>query len=215
MRFKKQAFSRHKSSIQESSNSKIVKAFGQLLLVLAGGLVGVLGNQFFYERNRKVDISMQIRKEYFESKIPIYNRIVNVTSYYEESSLAKIFSQKTITTKTDPFGLIYGRDTSEIKNTIYFRYPTFLFDSARSNELLNDLKTINDNKDKIDSKVWYDVAELISFFRNNPIPYANKIQVLESSKWYDTLVYQRWQMLNLKLYMSAKIQLDSILNNIK
>lgn len=186
----------------------IAKAFGQLILVLAGGMIGVVGNQIFFERNKKFEISMELQKDFVQQQLPLYNRILNLTYLQINDKFTKIISKKTMDRRYDPFGLIYAIDTTYQRDTFSFLIPTFVSDTSMVMELRKDLAIIGDNKDKIDPTVWEHVARLLLFFNSHPIPSIKTPEALSRCTWADTLNFKTWQQLNTRLYFAAKDKLS-------
>lgn len=207
-RFPKRIRKQYPINSRPEIKSKLGQHFTQFILVLAGGLVGILGNQFFFERNKKLETNLEIRKEFFRDQLPLYNRIINFTYYYQTGGIIVVKTSNTYRTSYDPFGLIYARDTTIKKDTSIYKYPSFVEDTMRRNELYEDIDIIKKNKDKIDGNVWRDFTYLAQFLENHPLPDTISKANIFKSGWTEKVVYNEWEILNSKLYLSAKERIE-------
>lgn len=192
----------------KQGKSELSRAFGQLLLVLAGGLVGVLGNQFFFERNKKTEADLELKKQFLLEQLPIYYRIVNFTSFFIKSERSLTVKKTIYDRHFDQFGLIYARDTTIKFDTSYFEYPAFVTDTSDRRELYDDINIIKSNKDKIDTKVYRVFIDLVIFLESHPFPDPAEELALYRSDWVKKDIYSKWMDLTHALYLSANEKLN-------
>lgn len=205
MKIYKQFLSRKIKPLKNATAKPPVKnSIEQILLVLAGGLVGVLGNQYFFEKNRRFETLIELQRDFNKQQLPLYNRIINFTyiqttkGYYQVTYLLKPQN------KYDPFGIIYGKNYNISTDTTFYHLPTFITDSIEQIELQKDLKEISENKDKIHPDVWESFIDLNIFLKDHPIPLRKDPEILIKSDWADSAIHIEWKTLNKKLYDAAK-----------
>ena len=192
------------------------KAFAQLLLVLAGGLVGVLGNQFFFERNRRFEVTMELQRDFIKQQLPIYNRILNFTYSQYTAGYYKVTYRFKPKSKYDPLGVIYGREYKLVStDTTKWYLPNFINDTTEERDLREDLRIIKENKDKIDPDVWEKFSDLTLFLKNHPIPACKIPDSLVKSEWVDSTIHLEWAYLNTELHSIASGKIERFIKKDK
>jgi hypothetical protein len=176
--------------------------FKDILLVLVGGLVGVISNQFFYHQNRIFDADLELRKEIVKMQYPYLNRILNFSNKYKTIQITYFPSeeQPEMMYREGPQLLI---ETAVIRDTVTIELPMFVIDSNTQRDFMVDIEEIKKNKNYVDHSVWENFEKLIMIIERNPVPQNTQKEEVINSKWNDKQVQKQWVQLIDSLHKSS------------
>jgi hypothetical protein len=166
------------------------KGLKDVFLVLAGGLCGVFGNQYFYAQNRQTDADIELKKELIKAQYPYLNNIIHFTFKYavtEKSTTRFTYDVRYVQEKN---GKLTPIDSVLVKKDSAIKLPLFVNDTIEKKRFLNDINEIVSNKNYIDQRVWDRFEDVLMFLKNHPIPETET--ELSHSSWIQPEVQREW-----------------------
>lgn len=190
----------HQKNLAQSST------LTQVLLVLVGGLIGIMGNQWFFADNKKLESRLALQQQLAKEKLPFYTRIVNFTKTYRVTHMSNITTNYDIV-ETRFLDRVMKSDTVKVtSDTVRFTIPSFIIDTNARKEFVNDVNDIVENKDKIDYEVWEKFQDVLVFLDNHPLPV---MKGKATTNWAKTSVMNEWRTLLNELYTVAVDKLNN------
>ncbi|MFI5218746.1 MAG: hypothetical protein ACHQNT_04590 [Bacteroidia bacterium] len=181
---------------KKESKPIVVSSFSkELLLIVFGVLIGILGNQVFFKENKDYEMKTELQKDLLKEQYQFLNRIllfthryeISTAIYYTQPVYIRTFMEKgtnkVVKTDTIPMG---------IQDTLFITLPSFLIKDDRRKQFIDDIEYIKTNKDKIDHEIYAKFEELLDITIHNPIPKSSDKTELKNSSWNKKEVQDEW-----------------------
>jgi len=188
----------------DKNEKKSVSSFSkELLLIIFGVLIGILGNQVFFRGNTDYAMKVELQKELLKEQYQYLNRILLFTNRYEITFGRYLTHysqiQHSVVKGTNE---VIKIDTINLDqtDTLSLKLPSFIIIKEKRAELIKDIEYIKHNKDKIDHKVYSKFEELLYIIEKNPLPKISNISELKKSNWNNYEIQEKWQKITTELY---------------
>lgn len=207
---------KQKLSVEQGDNKQKASWYRDIVLIVLTVICTTLATQIVYEYNIKLQLQLEIEKDFILRQYHIYNRvkllhekfkIVTYKEYLPTQKLQRVY------VKSDRFKNIHGRgfdvDSIVKYDSIQMTAPVFIFSDDVYDLFVENLSYIKSNIKDIEPEIYMSAKSLFDFLEKYPFPIKEKrIQEIFLSGWGREIVYTEFQEHLNKLYLNYQKCMD-------
>lgn len=187
---------------KEKATTKDFLSLKDILIPLLTASLALLGNQIFFEQNKKTEAIIETDKETFKDQFPVLNKILAFTYKSEISTVEYSIMPIQKTIYMDSKGNVVKEESKEMVSSdsvVNISMPSFAFDSIKRNRFFKDLESIRKESEYLDHHIYIKLDNVYTYLESHQLPNLSNNKELINSEWSKVETMEQWETLILEL----------------